>query len=143
MEAAGGLFILFSGTGSGFCPRFTGAELELWEFSHHCKSHYKSLQWWENSHRSSSAPVNLGQNPDPVPEKSINIPPSAHPPHSTRASLTSIQHPPHSLNSTNPHLISNSLYFLNKREPIRGARVAISETIPFPTCGFDLRLLLK
>ena len=24
-------------------------------------------------------------------------------------------------------------YFLNKREPIRGARLAISETIPFPT----------
>ena len=67
------IFILFSSTGSGLCPRFTGAELDLWEFSHHCKSHYKSLQWWENSHRYSSAPVNLGQNPDPVPEKSINI----------------------------------------------------------------------
>ena len=85
VEAAGGLFILFSGTGSGFCPRFTGAELELWEFSHHCKSHYKSLQWWENSHSSSSAPVNLGQNPDPVPEKSINSPPAASTPHSSRA----------------------------------------------------------
>ena len=41
------IFMLFSGTGSGFCPRFTGAELGLWEFSHHCQSHYKSLQWWE------------------------------------------------------------------------------------------------
>ena len=72
------IFILFSGTGSGFCPRFTGAELGLWEFSHHCQSHYKSLQWWENSRRSSSASVNLEQNPDPVPEKSINI---LHQPH--------------------------------------------------------------
>ena len=72
------IFILFSGTGSGFCPRFTGAELGLWEFSHHCQSHYKSLQWWENSHRPSSASVNLGQNPDLVPEKSINIPHQTH-----------------------------------------------------------------
>ena len=48
--------------------RFTGAELVLWKFSHHCKSHYKSLQWWENSHRYSSAPVNLGQNADPMPK---------------------------------------------------------------------------
>ena len=87
------IFILFSSTGSGFCPRFTGAELDLWEFSHHCKSHYKSLQWWENSHRYSSAPVNLGQNPDPVPEKSINI---LHQPHT----LT-LQEP--SLPSTYPH----------------------------------------
>ena len=33
-------------------------------------SHYNGRK---NSHRYSSAPVNLGQNPDPVPEKSINI----------------------------------------------------------------------
>ena len=38
---------------------------------------------------------NLEQNPDHVPEKSINTLPSAHPPHSTRASLTINTHPSH------------------------------------------------
>ena len=32
--------------------------------------------------------MNLGQNPDPVPEKSINSPPAASTPHSSRASPT-------------------------------------------------------
>ena len=49
------------------------------------QSHYK---WWENSHRTSSTPVNLGTNPDPMLEKSINsLPPAPHP-HSSRASPT-------------------------------------------------------
>ena len=69
--ADGRLFILFSGAGSGLVSRFTGAELGLWEFSHQ-----DTME--ENSHRPSSAPVNLDPNPDPAPEKGINSLPSAH-----------------------------------------------------------------
>ena len=51
--------------------------LGLWEFFPPLcltQSHYK---WWENSHKPSSASVNLDQNPDPEAGKSINILPPA------------------------------------------------------------------
>ena len=73
------MFILFSGTRSGFCPRFTGAgSVGIFPT---IVSETESLQMVgkiptaqqrkfpqlnkENSHSSSSASVNLGQNPDP------------------------------------------------------------------------------
>ena len=77
--------------GSGFCPRFTEAELELWEFS--LLSCGNFLCWavgifpticndsvsdtMVGKIPTDPAPVNLGQNPDLVPEKSINILPAA------------------------------------------------------------------
>ena len=88
----------FPASGSGFWSRFTGAELELWEFfppflmtlcqtqwwfwvcgnfSHHCVWHRVITNGGKNSHKPSSASVNLDQNPDPEAGKSINILPPA------------------------------------------------------------------
>ena len=74
--ADGRVFILFSGTGSGFCSRlhWSGTEPVRIFPPFVMTSYYK---WWEKFPQTQICSSGSGTNPDPVPEKSINRLPTA------------------------------------------------------------------